>query len=79
VTETVRQFFTGRTRPLEGITSSLEHHYNLVVGGSTTAAGILRSHYRALETGGVPNVWAARVAHEYLREQAADLEGQVSA
>ena len=79
VTETVRQFFTGRVRPLEEITSNLARHYNLVVGGSTTAAGILRSHYRALETGGVPNVWAARVAHEYLREQAADLEGQVSA
>lgn len=78
VTETMRMFLTGRVRPLEEITSSLTRHYNLVTGGSTTAAGLLRSHYRALETGDVPNVWAARVAHEYLSEHAADLRGQVS-
>lgn len=77
VTETVRQFFTGAVRPLPDITSSLERHYNLATGGSRTAAGILRSHYRALETGGVPNVWAARVAHEFLSEHAADLRGRV--
>lgn len=78
VTETVRAFFCREPRPFEEIVANLERHYNLATGGSATAAGLLRSHYRALETGGIPNVWAARVAHEYLSEHAADLRGQVS-
>ena len=75
VTEFVRWWFTGATRPAADVAASLRHHYNLVTGGSTVAEALLLSHLREVERGEAPNVWAARITEELLVKRAADLRG----
>ena len=77
VTEFVRWWFTGSTRPAADVAASLRHHYNLVTGGSTVAEALLLSHLREVERGEAPNVWAARIAEELLTKRAADLRGSL--
>lgn len=78
VTECVRHFLSGgKLRPIEDISASLHKHYALMNEGMIVAEQTLRSHYRTMEDEGVPNVTAARIAMDYLREEAEDLQGQV--
>lgn len=64
VTEYVRAFLYGAPRPVEETGASLRHHYNLAVGGCTTAEALLRSHYQDIAEGDAPNCWAARICSE---------------
>lgn len=78
VTEYVRAFLYGSTRPVEEVVTSLRHHYNLATGGSTTAEALLRSHLRDIvEEGEAPNCWAARVCSEVFSRHA-DLRGTLA-
>lgn len=78
VTETLRRWLFGSTRPIADTVESLRRHYNLAGYGTTTAEGILRSHYATLAAGGTPPIWAARVALEVLNARVPDLKGAVT-
>lgn len=78
VTECVRAFLNGGSlRPIADVANSLRKHYSLMNEGVIVAEQTLLSHYRTMADDGIPNVTAARIAMDYLREEAADLRGQV--
>lgn len=78
VTECVRHFLSGgKLRPIGEVSNSLRKHYALMREGVIVAEQTLLSHYRTMEDGGIPNVTAARIAMDYLTEEAGDLQGQV--
>jgi hypothetical protein len=78
-TEAVREWMGGKggRRPIEEIGESLRRHYALMNAGVSTAQAILRSHYRAMDNGGVPNVDSAEFTIDWLETHAPDLKGVV--
>lgn len=78
-TEALRAWCGGARRPIEEITEGLRRHYALMSAGVDMGRAVLRSHYRTMDKGGVPNVRAARVAIDWLETHAADVKGQVPA
>lgn len=78
VSAAVWAFLTGSPPSLDDSLASLRRNYALRPAGADTAAGILRSHYRTMRRGGVPNVWAARESVGWLDANAADLRGAVA-
>lgn len=78
-TEAVREWLggPGGRRDIGAITASLARHYALMQAGTAAAGAVLRSHYRTMDRGGVPNVRSARVAIDWLETHAADAKGRV--
>lgn len=79
VTESIRKFLCGSVAPIDNPLASIRRSYNLLGLGPAMAEDVLRSHYATMQFGGIPNVWAARVCNDWLRANAADLEGKVPA
>ncbi len=77
VSAAVWAFLTGSPPSLDDNLASLERNYALRPAGADTAKGVLRSHYKTIARGGVPNVWAARESLAWLAQHAPDLRGQV--
>lgn len=75
VTQTVRAYLFGHPAPLVDTLRPLVESYNLLGVGASMAEAVLRSHYATIAAGSVPNVTMARLAHEWLSENAADLRG----
>lgn len=80
-TEALRRFLAGDAgrRPIDDIADGLVRHYALMRAGADMARATLRTHYRAMDHGGAPNVRSARVALDWLESKAADLKGRVPA
>jgi hypothetical protein len=71
-------FATGQLPSLADNLASLRRNYALRPAGAAVAEGVLRSHYKTIEHGGVPNVWAARESIAWLAANAADVRGAVA-
>lgn len=78
-TEALREWLggPGGRRPIAEIQEGLRRHYALMAAGTDMAGGVLRTHYRTMDRGGVPNVRAARCAIDWLETHAADIKGLV--
>lgn len=76
-TEAMRLFLTGNVRPRGEIVETLKAHYNLGGFGPQAAEATLTSHYLTMESGGVPNVWSARVALDVCNQYGRALQGRV--
>lgn len=80
VTECVRGWLSpGSRRSADEVAESLRRHYALAGVGTDVAIASLRSHYKTMDDGGVPNVRLARWTISWLNAHAADLRGQVPA
>ena len=75
VTEFLRFWFTGAARPQEYVADLLARQYNLIGIGTDVARGVLLPHYRSILRGEAPNVWAARLAGEFLDTNFPHLRG----
>ena len=73
--EVVCRWLGARPRPLAEIVDELRRHYALRPAGAVVAEATLRSHYAAIDDGGMPNVRSARLALTWLEANAADLKG----
>jgi hypothetical protein len=62
-------------RAIPGLVQTFRRSYAIRPAGAVVAEQTLRTHYRALEVGGQPNVKAARVALEWLRANAPEFAG----
>jgi hypothetical protein len=78
VSAAVWSFLAGSLPSLDDNLASLRRNYALRPAGADTASGVLRSHYRTMRRGGVPNVWAARESIGWLEANASDLRGAVA-
>ena len=77
-TECVRKFlYGGGLRPIVSITKSLRDHYALMTEGAQVAEQVLLTHYKTMDTGGIPNVTGCRIAMDYLQKNAKDLQGSL--
>ena len=77
-TEALRGWCCGARRPLDEIAEGLRRHYALMSAGVDMGRAVLRTHYRTMDNGGVPNVRSARVAIDWLETNAPDLKGLVA-
>ena len=78
VSAAMELFFTGTVTARDERIGQLRAHYNLGGLGPQAAEATLRTHYRTLETGGTPNIWAARVAMAVCEVHGKGLKGRVT-
>ncbi len=78
-TEAMRRWLGGALRPTTDITDSLRRHYALAGVGVVVAEATLLSHYKTMETGGIPNVRVCRLSIDWLETHASDIKGRVQA
>jgi len=45
--------------------------------GAQVAEQVLLTHYKTMDTGGIPNVTGCRIAMDYLQKNAKDLQGSL--
>lgn len=76
-TEALRVWLGGERRAIGDITDSLRRHYALAGVGVIVASATLLSHYRTMDTGGIPNVTYCRKSIDWLEDNAPDLKGRV--
>ena len=69
--------YGGGLRPIVSITKSLRDHYALMTEGAQVAEQVLLTHYKTMDTGGIPNVTGCRIAMDYLQKNAKDLQGSL--
>lgn len=77
VTEAIRTWLGGMRRPIDSIADSLRRHYALAGVGVIVAEATLVSHYKTMESGGIPNIRVCRLAIDWLETNASDLKGKV--
>lgn len=78
VSAAMELFLTGTVTSRDARIEQLKAHYNLGGFGPQAAEAALRTHYRTLESGGTPNIWAARVALAVCEVHGQGLKGRVS-
>lgn len=76
--ECVARFLGLAPRPISSVVDSLSRSYAIRPTGAYTASLVLRSHYAAMDTGGIPNVRVCRWAMDWYAANAPDLKGALA-